>query len=255
MGEPHVVFVIPAYNEAASVGQVVGRALRVGDEVIVVDDGSADGTARAASAAGARVAVHEENLGQGAAIRTGLELALALGATHVVTCDADGQHRPEDASRMIERLDREGLDVVLGTRGGRRSEGMPLERHVLLRAGLLFTRLTTGMLLTDTHNGLRVFRADAARRLELTQNRMAHASQILGRVSREGMKWAEEPVSVSYTSYSRSKGQTGLGAARILLDLVRERLGLAGDRERTLRVRRRALERVLGEGTPGAGGP
>jgi glycosyltransferase involved in cell wall biosynthesis len=250
MIESSAVFVIPAYNEAATVGGVVRRALAVGTEVVVVDDGSADGTAGAAAGAGARVAVHEENLGQGAALRTGIELALALGATHVVTCDADGQHRPEDATRMIERLDREGLDVVLGTRQGLRAEGMPLERHLLLRAGLLFTRLTTGLRLTDTHNGLRVLSARAAAALDLTQPRMAHASQILERISRLGLRWAEEPVRVSYTTYSRGKGQTGLGAVQILLDLAREKAGLLAEPEAARRIRRRAVEGALAENHP-----
>jgi glycosyltransferase involved in cell wall biosynthesis len=245
MAKPKPVFVIPACNEAPVVGDVVRRAHRVAAEVVVVDDGSTDGTAAAAAAAGARVAVHAVNLGQGAAIRTGLEVALALGATHVVTCDADGQHRPEDAARMIERLDREGLDVVLGTRQGLRAEGMPLERHLLLRAGLLFTRLTTGLRLTDTHNGLRVLSARAAAALDLTQPRMAHASQILERISRLGLRWAEEPVEIRYSSYSRGKGQTGLGAARILLDLARERAGLLAEPEAARRIRRRAVEGAL----------
>jgi glycosyltransferase involved in cell wall biosynthesis len=245
MSERKVFFVVPAYNEATSVGEVVRGALAFAERVLVVDDGSADETGEAARAAGAVVARHEENLGQGAAIQTGIELGLRLGATHMVTFDADGQHRADDALRMVDRLEAEGLDVVLGTRGGRRQAGMPLERHLLLRAGLVLSRLTTGLDLTDTHNGLRAFTADAASRLDITQNRMAHASQILARIAELGLRWAEEPVEVSYTSFTLGKGQSSLAAVRIVADLARGRLGLEGDRARALTVRRRAIERAI----------
>jgi glycosyltransferase involved in cell wall biosynthesis len=245
MSERKLVFVVPAYNEAPSVGEVVRGALASAERVIVVDDGSRDGTGDAAREAGALVARHEENLGQGAAIQTGIELALRLGATHLVTFDADGQHRPADALRMVERLDAEGLDAVLGTRGGRRQPGMPLERHLLLRAGLLLSRLTTGLDLTDTHNGLRAFTAGAAARLEITQDRMAHASQILSRIAELGLRWAEEPVEVSYSDFTLGKGQSSLAALRILADLSRARLGLTGDRSRVLAVRHHAIETAL----------
>jgi glycosyltransferase involved in cell wall biosynthesis len=245
MPQRKVVFVVPAYNEASSVGEVVEGALWLADQVIVVDDGSTDGTDETAREAGAVVARHGENLGQGAAIQTGIELGLRLGATHLVTLDADGQHRPEDALRMVERLDAENLDVVLGTRGGRRQAGMPLERHLLLRAGLLLSRFTTGLDLTDTHNGLRAFTADAASRLEITQDRMAHASQILARIAEFGLSWAEEPVEVSYSSFTLGKGQSSLAAISIVADLARARLGLAGERSRVLAVRHEAIEQAL----------
>jgi glycosyltransferase involved in cell wall biosynthesis len=242
MSERKVVFVVPAHNEAATVAAVVESALWQADQVVVVDDGSDDSTAELAAAAGAVVARHRENLGQGAALQTGIELALNRGATHLVTFDADGQHRPEDAMKMVARLDAEGLDAVLGTRGGKRQTGMPLERHLLLRAGLLFSRLTTGLDLTDTHNGLRAFTADAASRLRITQNRMAHASQILSRVAELGLAWAEEPVEVSYTRFTLGKGQSSLAALRIVSDLVLGRLGLEHDRARTEAVRRQAID-------------
>jgi glycosyltransferase involved in cell wall biosynthesis len=245
MAQRKLTFVVPAFNEAPSVAEVVRGARAVADEVIVVDDGSADDTASAASAAGAVVARHDENLGQGAALQTGIEIGLRRGATHLVTFDADGQHRPQDALRMADRLDAEALDVVLGTRGGRRQAGMPLERFVLLRAGLVLSRLTTGLDLSDTHNGLRAFTAAAASQLEITQDRMAHASQILARIAKLRLAFAEEPVEVSYTRFTLGKGQSSLAALRIVADLIRARLGRTGDRSRTLAVRRRAIERTL----------
>ncbi|MBW2276525.1 MAG: glycosyltransferase family 2 protein [Deltaproteobacteria bacterium] len=240
-----VVFVVPAYNETSSVGEVVEGALRLADLVIVVDDGSSDGTDETARAAGATVARHSENLGQGAAIQTGIELGLQLEATHLITFDADGQHRPQDALRMVDRLDAEGLDVVLGSRGGKRQVGMPLERHLLLRAGLLLSRITTGLDLTDTHNGLRAFTAEAASLLNITQDRMAHASQILSRIAELELAWAEEPVAVSYTSFTLGKGQSSLAALRIVADLARGRLGFEGDRSRVLEVRQLAIDEAL----------
>jgi len=252
MSQRRVVFVVPAYNEAASIGEVVRGAQAVADRVVVVDDGSGDDTADVAREAGAAVARHAENLGQGAAIQTGIELALRLGATHIVTFDADGQHRPADALRMVERLDAEGLDAVLGTRGGKRQPGMPLERHLLLRAGLLLSRFTTGLDLTDTHNGLRAFTADAAARLDITQDRMAHASQILTRIAELGLAWAEEPVEVNYSSFTLGKGQSSLAALRIVADLTRERVGLRAERSRVLAVRHHAIEQALA-GEPPSG--
>ncbi|MDD5309524.1 MAG: glycosyltransferase family 2 protein [Deltaproteobacteria bacterium] len=240
----HVTFVIPAYNEAKAITPVIEGALAAADEVVVVDDGSADETATVARAAGATVARHGKNLGQGAAIETGIELACRAGATHVVTFDADGQHSPGDAARMVERLDREGLDAILGTRGGKR-HGMPLERFLVLKAALLFTRLTTGLKVTDTHNGLRAFTARAAVLLDLRQNRMAHASEILGRIAKLRLAYAEEQVTVRYTDYSRAKGQSSLGAIRILLDLARARVSPPGDLAETRRVREQAIEEAL----------
>jgi polyprenyl-phospho-N-acetylgalactosaminyl synthase len=244
MGAKHVAFVIPAYNEAKAIAEVIAGARSSADEVVVVDDGSSDDTAAVARAAGATVVRHAKNLGQGAAIETGIELACRAGATHVVTFDADGQHSPKDAARMVDRLDREGLDVILGTRGGKR-HGMPLERYLVLKAGLLFTRITTGLKVTDTHNGLRALTARAASLLDLRQNRMAHASEILERIAKLDLAYAEEQVTVRYTDYSRAKGQSSFGALRIVLDLARAKVTSPGDLAETRRVREQAIAEAL----------
>ncbi|WP_119717237.1 glycosyltransferase family 2 protein [Cognatilysobacter tabacisoli] len=216
--------VIAAYNEAKMIGEVVADVRRVFDQVIVVDDGSRDGTARIARDAGATVLVHPINLGQGAALQTGIAYALRLGAEQVVTFDADGQHRPEDALNMIAVMAREEAQVVLGSRFLGATENMPVSRRLLLRAATVFTRLTTGLKVTDAHNGLRLLRADAAASIRIRQNRMAHASEILEEIARHGLSYVEAPVVVRYTEYSRAKGQSGFGAFNILLDLLLARM-------------------------------
>ena len=163
------------------------------------------------------------NLGQGATLRTGIEYALSRGASYVATFDADGQHDEETLPIMVARLD-EGLsDVVLGSRFLGSSPGMPPSRRWLLRAARAFTRMTTGLSFTDVHNGLRAFTAEAARTLAVSQNRMAHASEILNRIREEGLRWAEVPTTVRYTDYSMAKGQGGLAAVNVLYDLVMKR--------------------------------
>ena len=224
MAHTDAIAVVPAYNEGAVIADVVAELRAHFDHVLVVDDGSRDTTAYAAKGAGARVVRHRVNLGQGAALQTGFDLALAQPhVRYVVTVDADGQHRPEDAVALLELAREADLQVVLGTRHGG-DTAMPWARRQLLRAALRFSRATTGLALTDTHNGLRVVRRDALTRLRLAHNGMAHASELEGHVARLGLTWAEAPVTVRYTAYSRGKGQSGLNAVNILFDLATARL-------------------------------
>jgi glycosyltransferase involved in cell wall biosynthesis len=149
--------IIPMFNEAAVVGDVVASARSAFARVICVDDGSSDGSGDLAQAAGAIVIRHPGNLGAGAALQTGL--AFGLGSTraeYFVTIDADGQHRIEDAIRMLERARESNADVILGSRFLSHESNIPTVRRIVLRAGVAFTRATTGLSITDTHNGLRV---------------------------------------------------------------------------------------------------
>ena len=152
-----VCVVVPMYNEVAVVGSVINNLLEHFDLVVCVDDGSTDGSSVVARSSGAIVLRHPVNLGQGAALRTGFEYVQRhLDATHVVTFDADGQHAPHDALTMVEHAKRDNLDVVLGTRADGRAEGQPFTRRCVLAMALLMSRWTSGLSLTDTHNGLRV---------------------------------------------------------------------------------------------------
>jgi glycosyltransferase involved in cell wall biosynthesis len=220
-----VVVVVPALNEANSVGHVVTGLRQHFPHVICVDDGSCDDTSRAARVSGATVLRHPRNLGQGAALQTGFAHAMSLPAVKwVITFDSDGQHRVPDALRLLEVARLHQVDVVLGSRFLQgRPEAPPL-RRALLRAGIVFTRLTTRMHLTDTHNGLRVLSRRAVESMNLTLSDMAHASQMLGRIARHQLRWVEAPVTIDYTTYSRSRGQSNLNALNIVFDLAVERM-------------------------------
>ncbi len=219
-GAERVFVVIPAFNEAPVIREVVAALKREFGAVVVVDDGSTDGTAAEAIIAGAKVITHALNRGQGAALQTGLEFALRAGAAYVVTFDADGQHDVADVPRLLEPLRNGEADIALGSRFLGNTEGMSLQRRALLRAAILFTRLLSGVRLTDTHNGLRAFSRRAAGRIRLTQDRMAHASELIDQVSRTGLPVVEVPVHVRYTAYSRAKGQHGYHSFHIAFDYL-----------------------------------
>ena len=165
---------------------------------------------------------HKTNLGQGAALHTGIEFALRKGAEYIVTFDADGQHRAQDVDRLIQPVLEGKADVALGSRflDPSHIKAIPLRRRWLLRQATLFTRLSTGLQVTDTHNGLRCFSRAAAQSIQIRHRRMAHASEILLELKRLGLRFVEVPVHITYTSYSIQKGQSIWGAFLILRDLM-----------------------------------
>ena len=221
-----VWLVVPLYNEARVIGDVVRDARTRFPKVVCVDDGSRDGSAERAQEAGAVVVRHPVNLGQGAALQTGFDYALTDPAMrYCVTYDADGQHQLDDVEAMVARIRRGDVRVVFGSRFlDDRTEASALKKLVL-RAAVAYTNLTTSTRLTDAHNGLRVLDRSVVERLDITQNRMAHASEIVSQIG--GMRfdgrqvtYAEEPVHILYTDYSKAKGQSLWNAVNILAELI-----------------------------------
>ena len=211
--------VIPAYAEESVVGGVVTLLRETYPRIVVVDDGSPDLTGQLARTAGATVLRHAVNLGQGAALQTGIDYARARGATSVCTFDADGQHPIEGIDAMIRALALGNVDIVLGSRFRTDSPVPPLKR-ALLSAALLFTRLHARLAITDTHNGLRLFGPRALAAISITQPGMAHASEILHAIGTHKLRWVEVPTRIEYTDYSLAKGQSIFNAVKILLDLL-----------------------------------
>jgi polyprenyl-phospho-N-acetylgalactosaminyl synthase len=209
--------VIAAYNEGKVIRDVVAEVVRSGWPVVVVDDGSRDDTAESARVPGAIVVKHAINLGQGAALQTGIEYALRRGAERVVTFDADGQHDAACIPALVAALD--DADIALGSRFlGKEIEGATSRRVALLKTATVVSNSLSGMKLTDAHCGFRAFRASAAPMLSITQDRMAHASELLRKIKTSGLRVVEVPVTVRYTEHSMSKGQGGFQAVRILFD-------------------------------------
>ena len=216
--------VIAAYNEGKVIGEVVSELRQMFEHVVVVDDGSVDATGEAARAAGAMVLKHCLNLGQGAALQTGIDYALLRGAPFVATFDADGQHDPHDLAVMLERLQDSASDVALGSRFLGAAPGMPFSRRLLLKLALVFQRISTGLALSDAHNGLRILRASAASKLRIDQNRMAHASEIIAKIAQSHLTVVEVPCTIRYTDYSKRKGQRLVGSFDVLVDLLVRKL-------------------------------
>jgi glycosyltransferase involved in cell wall biosynthesis len=222
-----VWIVIPAFNEATVISDVVGDVLLVFDNVVCVDDGSRDDTAEQAWRAGAHVVRHPVNLGQGAAIQTGVEYARSRpGAAVFATFDADGQHRIADVIRMVNRLRTEELDIVVGTRfADGTPNNMPTLRRLVFPLIAKLSPASRKLGLTDAHNGLRVFDKAVADGLNLTMSGMAHASEIVALIVENGWRVAEEPVEILYTDYSMSKGQPLVNGVNIVFDgLLRKRM-------------------------------
>jgi polyprenyl-phospho-N-acetylgalactosaminyl synthase len=227
VGRERVWVVVPAYNEASTIGAVVASLRASGySQVCVVNDGSSDDTGALARKAGAYVLDHVTNLGQGAALQTGITFALRKGAQFICTFDADGQHSPHAVNDLLEALESSGADVALGSRFLRRSSTVPTHRRMLLKAALLFTRLHARVPVTDTHNGLRAFTRSAAQSFEIEQPGMAHASEILQKLGALELDVVEVPVEIAYTAYSKRKGQSGFDSIKILLDLLYRSIAL-----------------------------
>ncbi len=219
MGRTWVV--VPMYNEGSMIGSVIADLKQSFSHIVCVDDGSSDDSAIVARLAGAQVVVHPINLGQGASLQTGFEFALSdPKMTEVLTFDADGQHQVTDAIAMVVKLHADDLDVVIGSRFLDDRTSMATAKRLVLRTAAAYTRATTGMALTDAHNGLRVIGRDLLSRIRLEQNRMAHASELIDQISSCRARWAEFPTHIVYTEYSKKKGQSLLNSVNILVEIM-----------------------------------
>lgn len=216
-----IYIIIPAYNEEASIGPLVRDIFSLDDgmRVIVVDDGSSDRTGELAKEAGATVLSHLVNRGQGAALKTGTDDALRQGAEIIVHFDADGQFDPRDIGRLVEPVRKGEVEVALGSRFLDKATvgAVPWsKRWVILPIARLVNFLFTGLWLTDAHNGFRALSRRAAELIEITQDRMAHNSEIVAQIKKHRLPFREVPVAVHYREY----GQGAAGGLAIVKDLL-----------------------------------
>mgnify|MGYP000852721200 FL=1 len=216
---------IPMYNDEKMILNVIKDLNKAGyHNIVVVDDGSKDnGYEVVKKNTDAIITRHIINRGQGAALQTGMEVAIDRGAKYIVHFDSDGQHDVKDLDHMLETLIKGKYDIVLGSRFMGENK-IPLKKRIILRLGIIFTFLLSQIWLTDVHNGLRVMTAQTAKKLDLQHDRMEHASEILDKVKSLNLKYKEVPVTIHYTDYSQAKGQKISNSINIAIKLISSKL-------------------------------
>lgn len=219
--DSRIFIIVPAYNEEASIADVINDLKEHGYyNIIIIDDGSTDSTGKIARENNTIVLSHPINLGQGSAIQTGLEYAISLGADIIITFDSDGQHMASDIKDLIKPVIDGKADISLGSRFLNKDSNTPWVKKIILKGGTVLLFLMYGIMLTDTHNGLRALTAEAASKMRLESRGMEHASEIIEKIKLEKIKYIEVPVKIRYTDYSIKKGQRMSNSLHILLKML-----------------------------------
>jgi len=190
---------IPTYNEERKIKEVVKKALPHVDKVIVCDDGSTDKTAVLAEKAGATVISHEKNLGYGAAISTLFDYCRKNNAEIMVTLDGDGQHNPDQIPDLINVILKHNVDVVIGSRSLRDDKDLPSYRRTGIKIITSTINSATNLKVTDSQSGFRAYSKAAIDLMHLTESGMAASTEILVKISNNGLSMAEVPITVSYS--------------------------------------------------------
>ncbi len=231
MGKYHTAIIVPVYNE----DKVIAKVLRdlqkkaVAEKntkysIVVIDDGSSDSTHKEISKiSGVHIIRHIINMGQGAAVRTGLAYAKRINCTHAITMDSDGQHATEDVLKLALLIKEPGFDMIIGSRLID-SEGMPWYRIAGNKFLGIITLILFGINVSDSQSGMRALNTKALHRLEYASNRYAFCSEMVWQAKRAGLKIGEAPIKAIYTDYSLNKGQRNIDAIPILRQLIKRRL-------------------------------
>jgi len=225
ISKKNIYIVIAAYNEGESIRKVLRNLKKSGYiHIVVVDDGSRDNTSSEAAKEGVYVLRHVINRGQGASLKTGIDFALKQGAQYIVTFDADGQHRIEDLPAMIRPVVNGECEATLGSRFLRKVE-MPWFRRLTLKIAIIVVWFFYGVKMTDAHNGFRVLSRKAAQQIEITSDRMEHASQIVEEIHKKKIRYKEIPVIIRYTDYSLEHGEGSFwGGIKVLWAMIVRRI-------------------------------
>lgn len=213
-----IYIVIPAFNEAQHINKVI-KDLKDNDyeNIVVVDDGSVDDTYQQAKNNQVEVLQHVVNRGMGAALQTGNSFALWQGAEVIVHFDADGQMLASDIKAMVDPIINNQVDVTLGSRFLSARDEMPWSKKYLIQPlAKVINYFFTKLWLTDAHNGFRALSASAAKKIQVTQDRMAHNTEIVEKIKKNNLKYREIPVTIKYYEYGQSLG----GGFKILRDLL-----------------------------------
>lgn len=222
---PATVVIIPAYNEGPILVEVAEALLQKKYTLIIVDDGSSPSLQHQLDHLPIYYLRHKANLGQGAALQTGFDFALKLHPQFIVSFDGDGQHQVQDIIYLLNPLQKEKADITLGSRFlSPTPSNVPIAKKIVLMVARFINFLFTGLFLSDAHNGLRAFTFSTLQKIRISENRMAHASELLFEIKKNKLRYIEVPVTIHYTEYARQKGQSTWQGLQIIFDLVLHKL-------------------------------
>ncbi|NCF75408.1 MAG: glycosyltransferase [Xanthomonadaceae bacterium] len=219
----NIFVIIPVFNEEKNIKAVIKDVKNeVPDSnIVVVDDCSNDNTIRVAKNQGIIVLKHIINRGQGAALQTGNKYAIQKKADIIVHFDGDGQHIAKDIKNIIQPIIDGEADIVLGSRFLSIKDRVPMtKKFFILKPALFFNFIFTGLRLSDAHNGLRAMSKKATLKIEITQDKMAHNTEIISKIKKNKLKYKEIPVNIVYNEY----GQNFFDGLKIIKDLFAKKI-------------------------------
>lgn len=222
MNTNDVYIIIPAKDEATRIGKVISKVKAEGfHNVIVVNDGSSDDTKMVAANLGATVLTHYVCLGAGAATQTGMDYAVKQNAKIVVTIDGDDQHCPTDIKTLVQKMRKEQLDVVIGSRFLNKENEVPFIRILFNKIGNVFTGLLTGLFVTDSQSGFKAMHARFVKKTKINLNGYEFCTEIINLIKLNEASFAEVPIKVKYTKESRGKGQNFFNGIKMVGTLIK----------------------------------
>jgi glycosyltransferase involved in cell wall biosynthesis len=217
INNPKIFIIVPAYNEEEKIAEVLSNLTNNYENIVVIDDASQDKTTDIIKKFPVTLLEHKINRGQGAALETGNQYAFDNGADIIVHFDADGQFLVNEIEDLIKPIIHEGYDIVLGSRFLEKKSKMPwFKKHVIHFIARIINRIFFGIKMTDPQSGFRAMSVDAARKIEIEQDEMAHCSEILHKAFKYKLKIKEIPMTVIYHRF----GNNFSGGLKILKDLI-----------------------------------
>ena len=204
---------LPAYNEEKNIASVITKLKKITDSIIVCDDGSSDMTSEISKNLGAVVISHKKNMGYGAALRTIFQKSVELDSDILVTFDADGQHRIEDINKILQPLENNEADVVIGSRFLDNESKIPNYRKIGIKVITKVTNASLKKKLTDSQSGFRAYNKQALTQISPSEMGMGISTEILIKASSKGLRIAEIPITVLYHDDSSTHNPVSHGTS------------------------------------------